>query len=95
MRPFSNVEWNTLPHVIMTSNTEWDPSSLDNNIDEDEWFNAKLDYHEEQFFDTFDPRGEYKHISTSADLHTFIMEHKYSNTEYTVSSVSTSNTEAD
>ena len=36
MRPFSNAEWNTLPHIILTSNMEWDPSVLDHNITNDD-----------------------------------------------------------
>ena len=29
IRPFTNSEWDTLPHVILTSDEEWDPANLD------------------------------------------------------------------
>ena len=38
MRLFSNTEWDTLPHVIMTADREWIPTLLDNVISEnDSW----------------------------------------------------------
>ena len=41
MRPYTDSEWNSLPHVIMTSDATWDPTVLDNTIDDNEtWFNA-------------------------------------------------------
>ena len=36
IRPFPNAEWNTLPHIILTSDMEWDPSFLDHNITNDD-----------------------------------------------------------
>ena len=32
LRPFSDKEWEELPHVVMTSDKEWDPGILDNHI---------------------------------------------------------------
>ena len=29
IRPFTNSEWDSLPHIILTSNEEWDPANLD------------------------------------------------------------------
>jgi hypothetical protein len=29
MRPFTDAEWDTLPHVILTNNVNWDPTVLD------------------------------------------------------------------
>ena len=41
LRPYSDKEWNSLPHVILTSEVEWDPSVLDLDIDDDqEWYDA-------------------------------------------------------
>ena len=37
MRPFTNNNWNTLPHVTVTSPKDWNPSSLDSNGSE-EWY---------------------------------------------------------
>ena len=35
MHPYMDDEWDTLPHVILTSDDDWDPSILDNDIDDD------------------------------------------------------------
>ena len=44
MRPYTDTEWDSLPHVVMTSNMDWDPSIFDNNLDDDdEWFDAVSD----------------------------------------------------
>ena len=32
LRPFSDQEWEQLPHVVMTADDEWDPTILDNHI---------------------------------------------------------------
>ena len=41
MRPFTNKEWDELPHVILTADTDWNPSILDDEQeDHEEWFNA-------------------------------------------------------
>jgi hypothetical protein len=41
MRPFTDSEWHTLPHVILTSDADWDPSVLDQLIsDTDDWYNS-------------------------------------------------------
>ena len=29
MRPYTDQEWNTLPHVVLTADVDWDPSVLD------------------------------------------------------------------
>lgn len=44
MRPYTNQEWDELPHVILTADTDWDPSILDCEQEEnEEWFNAMED----------------------------------------------------
>ena len=41
MRPYTDVEWNTLPHVVFTSDVNWDPSSIDCKVsDDDQWYDA-------------------------------------------------------
>ena len=37
IRPYSDQEWNDLPHVVLTSDEEWDPKVMDEDRDEDEW----------------------------------------------------------
>jgi hypothetical protein len=29
MHPYTNAEWDTLPHIIMTSDLDWDPTVFD------------------------------------------------------------------
>jgi hypothetical protein len=36
IRPYTDQEFNTLPHVILTSELEWDPSTLDHTFKADE-----------------------------------------------------------
>jgi hypothetical protein len=36
IRPYTDQEFETLPHVILTSELEWDPSVLDHEFKEDE-----------------------------------------------------------
>lgn len=37
MRPYSDEEFQTLPHVILTSDVDWDPSVLDNELEDEDW----------------------------------------------------------
>ena len=52
----SDTKWNTLPHVILKSVDEWDPSVLDHVFDlgSDTWFDA-FQQHE------FDPNNNKSH----------------------------------
>ena len=38
IRPFTDHEWNTLPHVLLTADTEWDPSVHDMDTSSDQQF---------------------------------------------------------
>jgi len=42
MRPFTDYEWDSLPHVILTGEPDWDPSVMDFEIDE-EWYESSPD----------------------------------------------------
>ena len=60
LRPYTDKEWETLPHVVWTSDMKWDPSVIDHKItDNNEWG----DYHNDQGFtnneNPFDICGEY------------------------------------
>ena len=60
LRPYSDKEWNTLPHVILTSEVEWDPSVLDLDIDDNqEWFDAISDDPDCPSLQLFDAYGDY------------------------------------
>ena len=60
MRPYTDIEWDTYPHVIMTSDVDWDPSILDGEF--------PLTHGQEEFFDAstydngtnFDAYGTYR-----------------------------------
>ncbi len=66
IRPYTDQEWEDLPHVIMTSDVTWDPSILDYDASADEaWFDA-LDNIEEDTMDIFDEFGNYRHRIHSA-----------------------------
>lgn len=57
--PYADHEWDILPHVILTSDMEWDPSVPDHeyDLDDEPWFNI-MDTHEldpqHNLFDEFD-----------------------------------------
>jgi hypothetical protein len=36
LRPFTDEEWDTLPHVIWTEDADWDPHVLDCSLDDDD-----------------------------------------------------------
>jgi hypothetical protein len=56
IRPYTNQEFDTLPHVIMTPELEWDPSVLDHKFKEDEqWGDPPT------IPSSFNEVGEYKH----------------------------------
>jgi hypothetical protein len=73
IRPYTDHEWDNLPHVILTSQLEWDPSVLDHNFKEDEQWGEVPELNS-----SFDDYGDYKHrvvvqhIST-AKMVTYLM----------------------
>ena len=61
LRPYTDDEWDALPHVLLTSDDEWDPTVLDHAHadDDDIWFDA-LSEHQNDIADTlFDEQGNY------------------------------------
>jgi hypothetical protein len=61
IRPCTDEEWETLPHVIRTSDADWDPSVLDCTLDEtDDWFESISDV-PVVLDDHFDITGDYRH----------------------------------
>jgi hypothetical protein len=61
IRPYTDTERMTLPHVILTSNVEWDPSTIDQIITDDEsWFDAVADHGDGYVFQPFDEIGNYR-----------------------------------
>ena len=72
MRPYTDSEWNILPHVVFTSDVDWDPSSIDCRVsDDDQWYDAigdDTDNH--HFFDAFNEYGEQR-AAITIDVHAF------------------------
>ncbi len=61
MRPNTQEEWDTLPHVILTSGEEWEPVVLDNSISHTEDWYSKVHEEDDEPEDTpFDELGNYK-----------------------------------
>jgi len=41
MHPFTDKEWEELPHVTINHEADWDPEVLDNELsNEQDWFNS-------------------------------------------------------
>ena len=39
--PYIDTEWDNMPHVILTADTDWDPAVIDHELgDRRDWFNA-------------------------------------------------------
>ena len=58
IRPFTDEEWDTLPHVVWTSDMEWDPSVLDCDLeDQDQWYDAVSDLENTIIHSPFDEYG--------------------------------------
>ena len=63
MHPYTDSEWDSLPHITLTSDTLWDPSILDMDLDDDEtWYDAVSDLPIEHVDDLFDCHGDYHTI---------------------------------
>jgi hypothetical protein len=59
MRPYTDIEWEILPHIIWMGDTDWDPMVLDHTLDDDEaWYDAIEDLEEDLSTYLFD---EYCH----------------------------------
>ena len=61
LRPYTDEEWETLPHVIWTSDTPWDPSSFDHNIThKPDWYKTHDQVPEDNNERLFDEHGNYQ-----------------------------------
>jgi hypothetical protein len=63
MRPPLDTEFDTLPHVVLTSDVDWDPSIIDNEIDlVTDWHDAVQDLPGDLYVEPrFNSTGEYRH----------------------------------
>ena len=61
MRPYTDEEWDTLPHVFLTGELEWNPSVLDHTITDDEqWYDALDSLESDPNANLFDEYGNYR-----------------------------------
>jgi len=61
MRPNTSNEWEQLPHVILTSGDEWNPTLIDNILtDKDDWYNTLESWDQGLIKSPFDQFGNYK-----------------------------------
>jgi hypothetical protein len=72
MRPYTDVEYESLPHVILTSDVDWDPQVLDFDIDDkDDWCDAiSNNVNHSELFDAF---GDYKDVRPALKSHLLIL----------------------
>ena len=63
IRPFTDEEWDSLPHVFLTDEHTWDPTVLDyeHDLEADTWYDANESTVGESALDLFNSRGEYKY----------------------------------
>ena len=62
LRPYTDDEWDNLPHVILTSDLDWDPTILDNIIDDNNtWFDSVSNLQDDSVSNLFDLHGNYRH----------------------------------
>ena len=61
MRPYTDQEWENLPHVFMTGEPEWNPSVLDHALTDDvQWYDAVTDLETDPTTNLFDEYGNYR-----------------------------------
>lgn len=62
LRPYTDDEWASLPHVIMTGENTWDPSVLDHSHDpDDDWYDAISTVQKDPGHNLFDEFGNYRY----------------------------------
>ena len=81
MRPYTQEEWDTLPHVVWTSDNEWNPTIFDHSASDDQhWFDAIQDVNEDSATRNFNLYGIYMgrvHVNSKPLLKTASIEHDF------------------
>lgn len=73
MRPYSDREWDELPHIVFTSDKDWDPDEVDMSLENDKsWYDSQPDIKNANDYDftVFDQRGNYV-VPKSINSHLF------------------------
>ena len=66
-RPYTDKEWETLPHVTLTADVDWDPTILDCETEDiEEWYNEMQDLPRLSPDPYFDEFGDYRHTHNVA-----------------------------
>ena len=72
MRPYTDKERETLPHVEWTGDADWDPTVLDHTItDKETWYDTDSDLEDLIIHSPFDEFGNFK--GREMDLHFFVV----------------------
>jgi hypothetical protein len=63
MRPYTDEECDSLPHVVLTRDGDWNPSVLDHSLTDDEhWYDAVSDFPDAMDGNPFDAEGDYRNL---------------------------------
>ena len=70
MHPPSDEEYDALPHVVFTADTDWNPTIVDNEVDLEEWLDARIEDDDIPGFNEygdqkFDDQGFYRQVNAS------------------------------
>ena len=61
--PYTDTEWDNLPHVILTADTDRDPAIIDHELEDgEEWFDTMQDLPDIEPDPLFDDVGDYKRL---------------------------------
>ena len=61
LRPYTDSEWDNLPHVVLTSDDEWNPDVLDHkfDLDDEQWYDSLEEIEDKPTLNLFDEFGNY------------------------------------
>ena len=74
IRPYTDAEFDTLPHVFLTSELDWDPTVLDHNIPQDGQWEEDVENIDSTISQNFDEFGDYRHRVT-VNHHAYYTRH--------------------
>ena len=60
LRPYTDEEWDELPHIFLTSELDWDPSVLDHEHENEQWFDTVTEVEYDPTVNLFDEFGNYR-----------------------------------
>jgi hypothetical protein len=85
IHPPDDKELENLPHVILTSDADWNPNIVDSEIDLDEWLDAQMDLpgFNEYGDQKFDAQGNYHYTPDELARDVILVsEHRYDNSDH-------------